>query len=101
MDSDLYQILCENDLAEHQVIVALTSRKVYSVSDFLETGGDALKDMRDKYTMCSNSWSEIANCYSWHFPEYREDDFRDCKLVTVVQLCMLEYVLKTLRETKK
>ena len=101
MDRHLYKILCENDLAEDQVIVALTSRDICCVSDFLERGEDALKDMRDKYTDRSNSWSCVAKCYSWQFPEYRQDDIKAFKLITVVQAAILRKVLETLRDANK
>ena len=100
MDRHLYKILCENDLAEHQVIVALTSRDICCVADFLERGGDALKDMRDKYTDCSNSWSCVAKCYSWKFPEYMTDDIDCFKLIGVVQHHKWTKVLETLCEKK-
>ncbi len=101
MNRELYNVLCENGIGCHQVIVALTSRDICSVTDFLERGEDALKNMRDKYIECSQSWSAIANCYSWDFPEYRDDDFRDCKLVTLIERRKLEQLLERLRDTKK
>jgi hypothetical protein len=92
MNRELYNVLCENGLGCDQVIVALTSRDICSVIDFLERGEDALKDMRDKYIECNQSWS---------FPEYMDDDFRNCKLVTLIQRRKLERLLESLRDTKK
>ena len=91
MDRHLYKILCENDLAEDQVIVALTSRDICCVSDFLERGEDALKDMRDK-------WAESNKLDT---KQHRDDAFAEFKLITPVQISKLRKVLETLRDTKK
>jgi hypothetical protein len=85
MDDPLYQILCENNLAVDQVIVALTSRDICSVADFLERGEDSLKDMHAKWLECSLS----------------EDDFKFFKLVPPIQRRKLTNILETLREAKQ
>ncbi len=92
MNRELYNVLCENGLGCDQVIVALTSRDIYSVTDFLERGEDALKNMRDKYIECNESWL---------YPEYMHEDFRNCKLVTLIQRRKLEQLLERIRDTKK
>ena len=92
MDRHLHKILCENDLAEHQVIVALTSRDICSVADFLERGEDALKDMRDKLAESGKFWDT---------KQHRDDAFAEFKLITPVQNSKLRKVLETLRDTKK
>jgi hypothetical protein len=83
MHEDLYKILCENDLDETLGITALVSRDICCVADFLENGEAALKDMKDMQMQCSEEWSSIANCYSWEFPEYRDDDIDDAQDIDV------------------
>ena len=78
MNSDLYNILCENNLAFPPIVVALTSRGIHSVIDFLERGEDALKDMYDDW---------VAH--------------GQCCLVRPVQCSKLTQLLKTLRDIKK
>ena len=60
-----------------------------------------MKDMRDKWMQCNTAWSSVANCYSWDFPEYMEDDIKDFKLITPIQCNKLTNILETLRDTKK
>lgn len=91
MDSHLYNILCENNLAWSQVVVALTSRGIHTLADFLERGEDALKDMRDK-------WAESNKLDT---KQHRDDAFAEFKLITPVQNSKLRKVLETLRDTKK
>lgn len=100
MDEHLYKILCENNLDETAVIVALYSRDICCVADFLERGEAVLKDMCDMWVECSESWSCIANCYSWKFPEYMTDDIDCFKLIGVVQHHKWTKVLETLCEKK-
>ncbi len=101
MKEDLYKILCENDLDETPVITALVSRDICCVADFLENGEAALKDMKDKQKECSEEWSSIANCYSWEFPEYRDDDIRAFSLLPLMQRKKLTWILETLRVKKE
>jgi hypothetical protein len=85
MDGPLYQILCENNLADDQVIVALTSRDICSVAAFLERGEDSLKDVYAKWLECSLS----------------EEDFKFFELVTPCQCRKLTNILETMREAKQ
>ena len=91
MDSDLFNILRENNIAFPQVIDALTSRDIRSVTHFLENGEHTLKNMREK-------WAQIGQ-----FCRYKEnfnDEFDECKLITPVQYNTLMKVLQTLRDKK-
>ena len=92
MNADLYNILCENNLAWPRIVVALTSRGIHTVIDFLERGEDALKDMRDKWAVHGESWNSIQE---------RVDGFAESHLIFPVEHSKLAQVLKTLRDNKK
>ena len=92
MNSDLYNILCENNLAFPPVVVALTSRGIHSVIDFLERGEDALKDMYDDWVVHGQSWNTTQD---------RVNGYTQFKLIFPVQHNKLMKVLETLRDTKK
>jgi hypothetical protein len=91
MDSDLLNILHKNNIAFPQVIDALTSRDIRSVTHFLEKGEHTLKNMREK-------WTELGQF--WRCKEHRNDDFDEWKLITPVQHSKLMKVLETLRDKK-
>jgi hypothetical protein len=91
MDTDLFNILRENNIAFPQVIDALTSRDIRSLTHFLEKGEHTLKNMREK-------WAQIGQ-FS-HSKEYFNDAFDDFKLITPVQYNTLMKVLQTLRDKK-
>jgi hypothetical protein len=76
------------------------SRDICFVADFLENGEAALKDMKDMQMQCSEEWSSIANCYSWEFPEYRDDDIRSFSLLPLMTRKTLTWILETLRDKK-
>ena len=92
MDNCLYNILKENNLACARIFVALTSRGIHTVIDFLERGEDALKDMHDKRVVHGQSSKSTQD---------RVDGFARFHLIFPVEHSKLTQVLKTLRDTKK
>ena len=92
MNSELYNILCENNLGFPQIVVALTSRGIHTLADFLEKGEDALKDMHDKWEVHGQSWKTTQD---------RVNGYNEFKLILPVQRNKLTRVLETLRDTKK
>ena len=100
MHEDLYKILCENDLDEMMVITALVSRDICCVADFLENGEAAWKDMKDMWMQCSGGWSALANCYSWEFPEFMDEDIQGYSLLPLIKRKKLTSILETLRDKK-
>ena len=92
MNSDLYNILCENNLAFPPIVVALTSRGIHSVIDFLERGEDALKDMYDDW---------VAHGQFWNTKEDLDNAYAQFNLVRPVQCNKLTQLLETLRDIKK
>jgi hypothetical protein len=91
MDSDLFNILRENKIACPQVIDALTSRDIHSVTHFLEKGEHTLKNIRAQ-------WAQLGQ--NQRCKQHTNDDFDDFKLITPVQYNKLMKVLQTLRDKK-
>jgi hypothetical protein len=56
--------------------------------------------MKDRQKQCSEEWSSIANCYSWEFAGYREDDIRSFSLLPLMTRKKLTWILETLRAKK-
>ena len=91
MDSDLFNILRENNIAFPQVIDALTSRDIRSVTHFLEKGEHTLQNIRAQWAHLG----QFQRC-----KQHTNNDFDDFKLITPVQYNTLMKVLQTLRDKK-
>ena len=90
MQTDLQQILEQNHLFYHRVIVALTSRDILSIEDFLTKGNAVLKNI-EKVRQTSMQSMRYEN-----FGELVVEDTRDAKLITYIEQKKLQKILDTL-----
>ena len=91
MQADLYNILQAHRLAYHRVIVALTSRDICSITDFLEKGDTVLKRIGDARKASTDS----LKFKNW--AELHTDDIQDGKLLTLTEQRKLEKILNDLK----